>query len=401
MAGTFFPVPSGEATTESERVVAWLRLPAIALIAFGRTLVHPDPHGYGFLVVLTLYSAWSAAALAWVYLRSVGDRFALAATAVDIVSISVLAVLSGGAFSHARLAFFLIPVSVAFRFRPPITAVAVVFTILAYVTQAAAHPSSRQPEAVRFIVTQTGFLAWIGVACILLSMLLARRTELVSRLAQERSRLLTDALAAEQRERRVLAEELHDNAIQNLLSARHEVAEAAEERPHPALERADGALATTIGQLRDAVFELHPYVLEEIGLEPAVRSVAEQAASRGHFSLELELTANGTRTHDQLVFSAARELLSNVVKHAEARHVAVRLAETNADVELAVSDDGRGFSLDRLSERLANGHIGLAAQRVRVESAGGRMDIASVPGSGTQVTIRLPSAPAPDARRHA
>ena len=60
----FFPVSYGEATAESERVVAWLRLPAIALIALGRTLLHPNPSGTAFLVVLALYSAWSAAASA-------------------------------------------------------------------------------------------------------------------------------------------------------------------------------------------------------------------------------------------------------------------------------------------------------------------------------------------------
>src|SRR6185503_12983755 len=151
----------------------------------------------------------------------------------------------------------------------------------AYVIQASAHPAASQPEAARFIVTQAGFLAWVGVACVLLSMLLARRTELVERLADERSRLLADALEAEQRERKTLAEALHDHAIQNLLSVRHELEEAEEAQPHPALERADAALLDTVRQLRDAVFDLHPYVLEQAGLEAALRSLAQRAAMRG------------------------------------------------------------------------------------------------------------------------
>ena len=77
-----------------------------------------------FLVMLALFSAWSAAVLAWVHLRPAGPRLALVATGVDVVAISMLAVLSGGAFSHARLAFFLVPVAVAFRFRPLVTSVA-------------------------------------------------------------------------------------------------------------------------------------------------------------------------------------------------------------------------------------------------------------------------------------
>ncbi len=178
MASFIVPAYSGDATAEWERVVAWLRLPAIVLIALGQSLYHPDPEQTGFFIALGLFSGWSACVLAWVYLRPAGQRFALVTTSVDIASISVLALLSGGAFSNARPAFFLVPVAVAFRFRPLFTSVAVVVTTAAYVIQAVAHPAVHQPEAVRFVVTQAGFLAWVGVACALLSMLLARRTGL-------------------------------------------------------------------------------------------------------------------------------------------------------------------------------------------------------------------------------
>jgi two-component system, NarL family, sensor kinase len=382
---------SREAAAEAERVVAWLRLPAIALLALGQGLVHPNPEETAFVVALALFSAWSAAVLALVHLRSAGERLALAATGVDIVAISVLAVLSGGAFSHARLAFFLVPVAVAFRFRASITAAAAVVTTGAYVLQAVVHPATSEPEAARFIATQAGFLAWIGLACALLSLLLGRRTELVNRLAEERARLLADALEAEQRERRTLAESLHDDALQNLLSARHELEEAAEAMTHPALDRADSALVETVRQLREAVFELHPYVLEEAGLTAALRSVAQQAARRGGLVLELDLRYDGRHPRESLLFSAARELLSNVVRHAGADRVAVHLGEADGVLELAVEDDGRGFPPQELAERLAAGHVGLASQRVRIESAGGSMQVTSSPGEGTRVAIRLPA----------
>ena len=389
-----FPASSGEAIAEAERAVAWLRLPAIGLIAVGASLDHPDPDRLGFLVTLALFSAWSVGVLAYVHLREAGERFALVATAIDIAAIGMLAVLSGGAYSHARLAFFLVPVAVAFRFRPSITALAVVVTTATYVIQAAAHPAAAsQPDAVRFIATQAGFLAWVGVACVMLSRLLERRTELASRLVADRARLLTDALEAEQRERKALAESLHDNAIQNLLSARHELEEAAETVTHPALARADDALVAAAGQLREAVFDLHPYVLEAAGLETALRSIANEAAARGRLRLRLDLHCPDRHDGDQLVFSAARELLSNVVRHADASGVAVRLAEANGDLVLVVEDDGRGFPPGLPDERLADGHIGLAAQRVRIESAGGRMELFSAPGDGTRVEVRVPGTP--------
>src|SRR4029453_9213923 len=168
-AGSAFAASHDEATAESERIVAWLRLPAIALIALGQGLPHPNPQETWFLVTLAAFSAWSAGVLAWVYLRPVSQRLALATTAVDIAAITALALLSGGPFSHVRLAFFIVPVAVAFRFRPSVTAVAVVVTTAAYVVQAVAHPARSDPQAARFILTQAGFIAWIGVACVLLS----------------------------------------------------------------------------------------------------------------------------------------------------------------------------------------------------------------------------------------
>ena len=381
---------SREAAAEAERIVAWLRLPAIGLIALGQGVESPNPDT-GFAIVLALFTAWSLATLVWVHVRTVSPRLALAATGVDLVAFTALALLSGGAFSHVRLAFFVVPVTVAFRFRPAVTLLAAIVTTAAYVSQAFAHSAASQPGVRRFILTEAGFLAWVGLACFILSLMLARRTELVARLATSRARLLAQALTAEQRERRALAESLHDHALQNLLSARHELEDVAESVPEPALRRADEALTETVDQLRDAVFELHPYVLEQAGLAAALRSVAQRAASQGHLALRLDLAADGTNANDQLLYSAARELLANVVRHADANTVTLRLAHMGPDLQFVVEDDGRGFPPERLVERLAEGHVGLASQRVRVEAAGGTMTIASIPGEGTRVEIRVPS----------
>lgn len=379
-----------EAVGETERLVAWLRLPAIVLLVLSRSLPHPNPERADFYIVLALFATWSVVALAWVTLRRTDPRFALMATALDVVFITVLAVLSGGPFSNARLAYFLIPVSVAFRFRPTVTALASLATIVAYVLQGVAHPAGKGNDAERFITTYAGYLAWVGAACVLLSALLARRTEAVEQLASSRSRLLADALSAEQRERKALAESLHDHAVQNLLSALHELDEAGETAPHPALTRAEQAVRETVGDLRDAIFELHPYVLDEAGLEAAVRTVAERAALHGGLELALDLHPDVGGRHDQLLFSAAREFVSNAVRHASARKLEIELRRANGEVVLVVEDDGCGLDPGQLAGRLADGHIGLASQRVRVESAGGRMSVVSRPGAGTRAEVRLP-----------
>jgi two-component system, NarL family, sensor kinase len=385
--------PAEGAAGETERVVAWLRLPAIALFAAGEALVAPNPDHVRFIVALALFSAWSVGMLAWTHLRPVGGRLAIAATIVDVAAITALTVYSGGGFSHARLAYFLVPVTAAFRLQPWVTGAAAALTTSAYMAQAFAQRSSSQPGATRHIVVEAGFLAWVGLASVLLSLLLERRTRLASSLAEQRTRLLADALEAEQRERQVLAEALHDHALQNLLSARHELQEAGEAAPHPALARADGALAATVTQLREAVFELHPYVLEQAGLELALRSIAQDAAHRARLDLKLDLRYEGRHPNEPVLFSAARELLANVVQHAHATRMTVHLADADGHVELVVEDNGCGFRPERLTEQLAGGHIGLASQRVRLEAAGGSMQWKSSPGAGTRVVIRLPDRP--------
>jgi two-component system NarL family sensor kinase len=375
---------------EGERRIAWLRLAVIPLIVAARTLPHPNPERTAFFVAVGVVAAYGVALLVWVYVRPVRARLILIATALDVASVTVLVTLSGGAFSQAVPAYFLVPVAIAFRFRPLLTALASAATVAGYVAQAYAHAAAHQPGADRRIAIQAGFLALLGLAAVLLSEVLERRTSRIAELAEVRRRLITDALTAEERERRALAEGLHDSAIQNLLAARQDIDEAADSAVHPSLRRADLALQQTVAELRDAVFELHPYVLEQAGLVPALRTVAERAARRGGFALDLDLSYGRRHPHESLLLSGARELLSNVVRHADARKVSMRLAGSDGEVVLDIRDDGVGFEPSILPRRLAEGHIGIQSQLERVESVGGRLEIRSAPGSGTAVRLRLP-----------
>jgi two-component system, NarL family, sensor kinase len=379
--------------TETERLVAWLRLPAIALIAAGHGLAHPNPNATAFFVAIVVFSAWSAGALAYVYLRPITFVLSVASTAVDVAAITTLAALSGGAFSQARLAYFLIPIAVAFRFRPSFTAIAAASTVVAYLAQALVHPASSRSEAGRFIAIHGGYLLWVGLAAVLLSFVLARRTDRIAELAAVRQRLMADALTAEERERGALAEGLHDRAIQNLLSVRHVLEEVGERAPDPALRGADDALAETVKDLREAIFELHPYVLEHAGLQAALPAIARRAAERGGFDVNFDLVYRDRHPHERLLAAVARELLANVAAHAAASDVTVRLNESKGDLVLVVSDNGNGFDPATVRERLTEGHIGLASQRARVESVGGRIEIRSSPGQGATVEVRLPSGP--------
>lgn len=380
-----------DAVAEAERWIAWLRLASVPLIAASSRIPHPNPHDTAFFAATGGLLAYALGALVWVYLRPATRRFALAATALDIVWISVLAALSGGPFSATRLTYFLVPVAVGFRFRPLLTAAASAATIVAYLIQALLHPASSRADADTFIAVQVGYLAWLGLASVLLSAVLQRRTTRAGELTEIRRRLITDVLTAGERERRALAEGLHDHTIQNLLSARHDLEEAAERGSSSALVRADKALSETITELREAIFELHPYVLEQAGLEAGLRAIGQRAARRGGFRLALDFDYRVHHRHEDLVFAAAHEMLANAVEHASARSVVIHLRSGDDGLVLEIRDDGTGFDPTTLPARLAEGHIGLQMQRERIESVEGRLNIRAAPAAGTCVEIRLPA----------
>jgi two-component system NarL family sensor kinase len=379
------------ALTEVERRVAWLRVLAIPLIIAAETIPHPREQRADFLVAVGIVSAYAVAMLALVHLRPVTTRVAFVGTAADVAAITALAVLSGGAYSSARLTYFLVPIAVAFRFRPGWTALASTVTVVAYLIVAVVHPAHKLPQAARFIAVQAGYLLWIGLAAVLLSAVLEERTRRVATLAETRQELIAEALSAGERERRAVAEGLHDHAIQNLLSAKHELEEVGRDDSNDSLERADAAIESTIGELREAVFELHPYVLEQAGLDAALRAAGQRAARRGGFHIDFDLSYPRRHPQEVVLFGAARELLSNAAEHAKAENVTVKLGETDGVIRLAVSDDGRGFDVGLLPGRVGEGHIGLRSQRERIESAGGTFDVRSTPGRGTVAEIQLPS----------
>jgi two-component system, NarL family, sensor kinase len=131
-------------------------------------------------------------------------------------------------------------------------------------------------------------------------------------------------------------------------------------------------------------------VLEQSGLEAALRAAGQRAARRGGFRMHYSLSSPRHHPQEVLLFAAARELLTNAATHADAANVSVDLQGDDGSIRLVVRDDGRGFDVGLLPQRIAEGHIGLQSQRERVESAGGRFEIRSSPGRGTAVEIDLP-----------
>ncbi len=204
---------------------------------------------------------------------------------------------------------------------------------------------------------------------------------------------MAEALTAEERERRQLAQALHDGAIQNLLAARHDLDQRAKAAPDSPEARAHATITATVAELRGAVADLHPYLLEQAGLAAAIGQNARAAAERAGFALALELAEAEPGPNDRAVLRCTSELLANVARHARATNVSVVLQHDDEVDRVRVRDDGVGFDPVAATAIVRAGHIGLASLRERAEALGGAFTLESAPGAGTIATVTIPRRP--------
>jgi PAS domain S-box-containing protein len=221
---------------------------------------------------------------------------------------------------------------------------------------------------------------------------IAELAEQVAKLADDRRRIMADALDAEDRTRAQISQLLHDDVLQSLLSARQDLAKvtASERASANAASQAGEAIVGAIRELRGAVVALHPVTLEQGGLASAITAIADLHAARGGFEMSLNLEPSAGGLRDQLIVSLAQELVRNVAQHAEASHVMITLRRTREGLIFEVADDGCGMDPGRPKEALDRGHVGLASVAMRVESLGGSFELTTGPGEGTRIRTVIP-----------
>ena len=142
-------------------------------------------------------------------------------------------------------------------------------------------------------------------------------------------------------------------------------------------------------------YELSPPQLNEIGLSAAIREWLEEQVEKRQ-GIQTECIDNGLELKLEqdlraILFRCVRELLTNVVKHAQATRVKVDVNRVNDLLEIIVSDNGRGFHAGATEQFLSpQGGFGLFSVRERMADFGGAAEISSEPGQGTQVILRVP-----------
>jgi PAS domain S-box-containing protein len=217
---------------------------------------------------------------------------------------------------------------------------------------------------------------------------LREHAERVEQLATARRVLLVEALESEDRMRRQLGDALHDEVLQELYAAKLDLGNAPQDEE--AVPRARVAVDAATRQLRAAVSELHPAVSWSRDLESRLRAILEQAGERGGVAHRLECSAEATGRTSDLLIGLMRELVQNVVKHAQATFVTATVASEGDGIRIEVRDDGRGMPPGRPAEALRAGHVGLASARERVEALGGHFTVESDAQNGTRVTALVP-----------
>ncbi|HAZ27462.1 TPA: hypothetical protein DCY65_00445 [Candidatus Acetothermia bacterium] len=214
-----------------------------------------------------------------------------------------------------------------------------------------------------------------------------QRDELVRR-ERALGALSARLLSAQDEERRRIARKLHDELGQTLAAARWALASG--DSPE-----ADRLLGSGVDGMRSLARELRPPLLDELGLAPALRTLAERFSASTGIAVEVEVPE---RKLPDLVATAAfrviQEALENARRHAQARTVRIHVEGEHGPVRGVVADDGLGFNPGRVGQGL-----GLSGMREWVESLGGSLEVRSARGRGTRVEFTIPCHdPGPDRR---
>lgn len=206
-------------------------------------------------------------------------------------------------------------------------------------------------------------------------------------------RLTRELGLAEERERRRIAEDLHDHLGQALavmkLRLRRLRGDAVLGGHGGALDELVALSDQAIRYSRDLTFELSPPVLYELGLGPALEWFGEQLEAKHGLRVKVRDRSRAPLPDDLkvMLWKCVRELAHNVVKHAEARNLELSLVHRDGQVELTATDDGRGFDPQALRPG-HDDHFGLLSIQERLRDLGGSLHLDSAPGRGTSVSLR-------------
>ena len=223
-----------------------------------------------------------------------------------------------------------------------------------------------------------------------------------SRQMQEQLRLLSyQALQAQEEERKRISRELHDVIAQTLTGINIRLAllqseiSAAPQDLHEKIALTQRLVTQSVDTVHRFARDLRPAMLDDLGLIPALQAYLKDFTQQTGIQVKLtadagvEALGSSGRT---VLYRVTQEALTNVVRHAKATHVAMRLQQTNGVYRMEITDNGQGFATDGMAAANKSGRLGLLGMRERVEMIGGKFSAESVPGNHTTILVEIPTA---------
>jgi PAS domain S-box-containing protein len=211
-------------------------------------------------------------------------------------------------------------------------------------------------------------------------------------------KLSTKLFQVQDQERRRIARDLHDGIGQYLVALKlnFEIFSSSQLADDSGLlKESERLLERCLSDIRNLSYLLHPPLLEDAGLLPAVKSYAEGFGKRSGISVNLHLPADFTRLPKEVevaLFRVLQEGLTNVVRHSQSESVEIEIERNRREAKLRIRDCGRGIPTEILRRIKQNGShegVGLMGMRERAAELGGRLEISS-DAQGTLVAVALP-----------
>ncbi len=249
------------------------------------------------------------------------------------------------------------------------------------------------------ILTTLGDQAALAIKNILLVEELRLQLEKIESSHRVLEKMHQQLLLGREEERKRLARDLHDGPVQQLIAVRYQLSECLNQTENPQLHHILNGLRDEAGmllhELRDLCSQLRPPLLDTFGLASAIRSHSEETSLRHGLHIQTHLSDDESRRLPEEIAAALfriyQEALSNVLKHANATEVIVRLHQTPSHVTLEVQDNGCGFVVPEPMDLSAGQErFGLLGIRERVELLKGKFHLVSEPGKGTFLRVWVP-----------
>jgi signal transduction histidine kinase len=224
------------------------------------------------------------------------------------------------------------------------------------------------------------------------------RTKEITESQKKVENLLKKVIAAQEEERKRISRGLHDDTMQSMSAILMKLEMCKLDPAHDPGSRVDEVreiVLSMLGNLRNLIQNLRPSILDDLGLEAAIRWLLEKhLGGKGIECFFNIIGEKGTRFSPYVeitLFRIIQEVIVNIARHAEAENVFVIFQIREKSISVDIEDDGRGFDVPSALKQTEDGRgLGLLGMRERINLLDGKLDILSAPGEGSRITIQIP-----------